>query len=349
MSAEHRVSRTPGAGCGPLRRGNGGKHAHAAVPGARAQARPFARLLVRTALLAVAIGGLFAFGREIAQELPQLLAWVRAQGAWAPLVFVAAYALGVVAAVLSALLARRTILKGAGRAMAMELPAYKRPSLTLAAKTSAVRGWFFLRSAGTNILAISLVLWWLSAYPRAQTPEADALAARAVEVTTALPDEPVARASAEAEAASLKAEATRLHDRHQARHSYIGRIGDFAQPVFAPLGFDRQLTVGVMASFAAREVFASTMSIVTTGEGDWEGALDKLARAQRDDGGPIFTRAASWSLLVYYVLAMQCLPTLAVTDGLALPGNHLVFAMTATAIFLPVRSRGAVSPPSRFG
>src|SRR6185503_10788974 len=87
------------------------------------------------------------------------------------------------------------------------------------------------------------------------------------------------------------------------------------QPVFAPLGFDRQLTVGVLTSFAAREVFVSTMAVVTAGEDDPDspGVLDEIAAAKRDDGTPVFTTAVCWSLLVYYVLAMQCLPTLAVT------------------------------------
>jgi ferrous iron transport protein B len=85
------------------------------------------------------------------------------------------------------------------------------------------------------------------------------------------------------------------------------------QPVFAPLGYDRQLTIGVLTSFAAREVFVSTMAVVVAGEEDSEkeGVLEEIAAAKRDDGSPVFTAAVGWSLLVYYVLAMQCLPTLA--------------------------------------
>lgn len=96
----------------------------------------------------------------------------------------------------------------------------------------------------------------------------------------------------------------------------MGRIGSFAQPVFAPLGYDEQLTIGVLASFAAREVFVSTMAVVTTGSDDAEdeGVIQQIRTATRADGvTPVFTRATTWSLLVYYVLAMQCLPTLAVT------------------------------------
>jgi len=71
----------------------------------------------------------------------------------------------------------------------------------------------------------------------------------------------------------------------------------------------------VLASFAAREVFASTMAVQVAGTEDFEdeGIQARIAGATRDDGSPVFTRATSWSLLIYYILAMQCLPTLVVT------------------------------------
>ncbi len=82
------------------------------------------------------------------------------------------------------------------------------------------------------------------------------------------------------------------------------------------MGLDWQLTVGVLTSFAAREVFVSTMAVIVTGDenADDEGVVAAVANARRADGvTPVFTRATSWAVLVFYVLAMQCLPTLAVT------------------------------------
>lgn len=225
----------------------------------------------------------------------------------AALAFVGAYALGVVAGVLSAWLARRTLLRGPSRPMALELPTYKRPSLRTAFMATWDRGLLFLRTAGTNILAISVVLWWLGAFPRvAPPPEADALRAEAAQVALAAP----------AEAASMLEHADRLEASHAQSRSFMGRIGSFVQPVFAPLGYDEQLTIGVLASFAAREVFVSTMAVVTAGSDDTEdeGVIEQIRTATRADGvTPVFTRATTWSLLVYYVLAMQCLPTLVVT------------------------------------
>src|SRR5690606_30105090 len=83
-----------------------------------------------------------------------------------------------------------------------------------------------------------------------------------------------------------------------------------------PLGFDWQLTVGILTSFLAREVFVSTMSVLAGGSGDAEadeGVLQRIRGMTRDDGTLVFTTSASAAALVFFVLAMQCLPTLAVT------------------------------------
>lgn len=224
---------------------------------------------------------------------------------WAALAMVGCYALGIGAGLISALVARRTLLRGASRPMALELPPYRLPDVATAARTAVDRGAVFLRQAGTNILAICVVLWWLSAYPHvAPPPQAQALRQQAQAL--------VAAGDAE-QAGSLLAEADRLERAHARANSFAGRLGRALQPLFSPLGYDWQLTVGVLSSFAAREVFVSTMAVVVAGEEEIEGVLETVARATRDDGTPIFTRPVCWSLLIYYVLAMQCLPTLAVT------------------------------------
>ncbi|MCE7974639.1 MAG: ferrous iron transporter B [Leptolyngbya sp. PLA1] len=224
------------------------------------------------------------------------------------LAFAACYALGIAAALLSALIARRTLLRGASRPMALELPTYKLPSLRTAFVTTFERAWVFIRNAGTTILAICIVPWWLGEYPHVQPPPRVAELRAQAEALTA--------AGQQAAARPLLADADRLQASDAGARSFIGRIGRTVQPVFEPLGFDWKLSVGVVSSFAAREVFVSTMRIMVTGhddDSDDDSMMEALRTATRDDGSPIFTAATSWSLLVYYVLAMQCLPTLAVT------------------------------------
>jgi ferrous iron transport protein B len=222
----------------------------------------------------------------------------------AGLAFVGCYALGAGAALLTALLFRRTLLRGRSRPMVMELPSYKRPLLRTALMTTLDRARLFLRNAGSVILAIGIIMWWLSAYPQSPPPpEAEAMMAQAVHL-------PHAEA-----ALALRAEAQTLTRRTQQLNSFAGRLGVVFQPLFAPLGADRQITVAILTSFLAREVFQGTMIILVGMDEDAESdrILGAMRSARRDDGAPLFDAATTAGVLIFYVLAMQCLPTLALT------------------------------------
>ena len=224
----------------------------------------------------------------------------------AGLAFFGCYILGAAAALFTALIMRRSILKGASRPMMLELPTYKMPSIQTAILTTIDRAWIFLKNAGTVILAIVIVLWWLSAYPKIQTPDS----------VIELREQAALLAETQQEAASqLQIEADSMEYSSQLAGSFAGRLGKTIEPVFRPLGYDWKLTVGVMTSFAAREVFVSTLAVLTVGDDDveGEGVIEKIEHAKRDDGTPLFTIPTAASLLVFFVLAMQCLPTIAVT------------------------------------
>jgi ferrous iron transport protein B len=240
--------------------------------------------------------------------------------ALAALVFTGCYLLGAAAALVSAVIFGRTILKGDARQMVLELPSYKVPSLRNAVLTAKDQGVAFLRTAGTVIVAICIVMWWLSAYPTVE-PGGDVVALRAQ--------------AAAAEAEALLGEAATLETRAAQAASFAGQMGRIAEPVFRPLGFDWQLTVGVLTSFLAREVFVSTLSVLV-GNGDAtdvdEGVIARIHVMARSDGTPVFTPATSAAALVFFVLAMQCLPTLAVTrretGGLKYPLIQLGYMST---------------------
>ncbi len=223
----------------------------------------------------------------------------------AALVFAGCYLLGGSAALVSSLLFGHTLLKGRARPMVLELPSYKVPSLRNAVLTAKDEGLAFLRTAGTVIVAICIVMWWLSAYPTVEpSTEVEALRAQATAATTT------------DEAEALLAEANARETSEAQAASFAGQLGQLAEPVFRPLGFDWQLTVGVLTSFLAREVFVSTMSVLV-GAGDEsevdEGVITRIRGMTRADGTAVFTPSTSAAALVFFVLAMQCLPTLAVT------------------------------------
>jgi len=234
----------------------------------------------------------------------------------AALAFGACYVLGASAALLSAVLFGRTLLKGRSQPMVLELPTYKRPSILNALLTARDQGMAFLKTAGTVIVAICIVMWWLSSYPRVDPgPEVQALRAQAA----------AAPSPAQVEALTLQADT--LERRQAQAGTFVGMIGRVVEPAFRPLGFDWQLTVGVLTSFLAREVFVSTMSVLVGGSGDADadvGVIDRIRGMRTADGGLVFTPATSAAALVFFVLAMQCLPTLAVTRR---ETGHVKYAM----------------------
>ena len=186
------------------------------------------------------------------------------------------YALGTLGAFGFAWLFKRTLLKGEPPLMIMELPPYRLPGIRDVLLLMAERASLFLKRAGTVILAISVVLWALSAYPKA----------------------PAGATATE-----------------QLAQSFAGRAGHLIEPAIKPLGFDWHIGIGLISSFAAREVFVSTMGVVFNAESDGEDTttLQKaLARAKWPDGRALFRPLTCISLMIFYVFAMQCMSTIAV-------------------------------------
>lgn len=221
----------------------------------------------------------------------------------AALLFTAAYVLGIVAALVMAFVFKKTLLPGKTKPLVIELPHYRMPSLRNALLVTYDRAAVFVKNAGTTILVISLVLWALATYPKT------ALENMSPEVQSQIAD---------LEAAGETDAADQLLSKAQLENSFVGRIGSAIEPVFEPLGFDWKISVGVVTSFAAREVVVSTLAVLfgvgeEAIEEDENSLYSRLRTSTRSDGSLLFTTATSLSMLVFYVLAMQCLPTQAIT------------------------------------
>ena len=196
----------------------------------------------------------------------------------------AMYLLGTLSALLVAALFRRTLLRGPVRPMILELPPYRLPSVRTLAISVAQRAKLFVRRAGTVILALSVVLWAMATYPKTSAP---------------------AGATPEAQQEA------------QLEHSALGRVGHAIEPLVRPLGYDWKIGVSIAASFAAREVFVATMgTIYGVGEVDEQSAaLRERLRTDRDarTGRLTYTPLIAVGLMVFYVYALMCMSTVAVT------------------------------------
>jgi ferrous iron transport protein B len=160
----------------------------------------------------------------------------------------------------------------------LELPPYRRPQWAYIFRHVLARAWAFVQKAGTLILGLSILLWALATYPKTDSKD---------------PGEILA-------------------------HSAIGRIGAFIEPAVKPLGFDGRTGTAILTSFAAREVFVSSTAILfsveeTDDDEETRSLLrDRIAAATWPDGRPLFTPLSLISLLVFFIYALQCLPTTAV-------------------------------------
>jgi ferrous iron transport protein B len=215
------------------------------------------------------------------------------------LVLMGLYLLGLGSALLSALLLK-TVLKARERSyFIMEFPVYRWPrwknvGLTIVEKVKA-----FIFQAGKVIVAISVLLWVLASYgPGQRQAQAEA------QVQQAAQAQRWPAAETERRVASARLET-----------SYAGTFGHVIEPAIRPLGFDWKIGIALLTSFAAREVFVGTMStIYSVGQDADLGTVQQKLTNEKDvNGQPFFTPVRALSLLVFYVFAMQCMSTLAVT------------------------------------
>jgi ferrous iron transport protein B len=187
------------------------------------------------------------------------------------------YLLGIVVALLMAWLFKKTLLKGPTPMLIMELPPYRRPLLGAVLRHMWDRSKIFVRRAGTVILGISILLWFLASYPKS---------------------------GGEAGV--------------QLRQSYAGQLGRVIEPAIAPLGFDWKIGIGIIGSFAAREVFVSTMSqVYNIGKIDnpelsTRTLAESMRTQTRENGARLYTPLVAISLMVFYVFALQCVSTVAI-------------------------------------
>jgi len=245
---------------------------------------------------------------------------VFAGAAWwvAPAVIVSMYLLGIGVALAAASVLRRTVFRGGRTPLLLELPPYRRPSVRTVSRNVARRTWAFVSGAGPIIFVLTIGLWGLMAFPRdvPLSRDYDAMIAAARADAAGMGDGRGSAIDAEIltdRIASLERE--RVAERQAG--SYLGRMGKAIEPAIEPLGFDWKMGVGILASFAAREVFVPTLGVIYAVGDDADEESETLREHMRRDrwpgtGRPVYTPLAAISLLVFYVLALQCMSTLAV-------------------------------------
>ena len=234
------------------------------------------------------------------------------------------YLIGFGMAVFSAYVLDRIMKTNRKTFFVVEMPNYKLPLLKNVLITVFEKTKTFVFEAGKIILAISVILWVLASYgPGDKFNNAEAIVAEQyADLSDAKIDDKVAA--------------------YRLEHSYIGIIGKTIEPVIKPLGYDWKIGIGLVASFAAREVFVGTLAtIYSVGSATENESIDtiktKMSNEIYEDGRKVFTFASGISLLLFYAFAMQCMSTLAIvkreTKSWKWPMIQLIGMSTIAYIF----------------
>ena len=209
------------------------------------------------------------------------------------------YLIGFAMAILSAYVLDRVMKTERKTFFVVEMPNYKFPLLKNVAITVIEKTKTFVLEAGKIILAISIILWVMASFgPGEKFNNAEAI------VSQESPD--ILEVDLQDKIAAYRLE-----------HSYIGIVGKTIEPLIKPLGYDWKIGIGLVASFAAREVFVGTLAtIYSVGSASENEGIDtiktKMSNERYSDGSKVFTFASGISLLLFYAFAMQCMSTLAI-------------------------------------
>ena len=237
-----------------------------------------------------------------------IAACIPQRNGWPGLTLLMMYLLGIAGALGMAWIFKKTLLRGEPPMLILELPPYKRPMLGAVLRQMWDRSKLFLKRAGTVILGINILLWFLATYPRSSELQQE-FDQRHAQWKQAASNPPT----------SAESETLKRLDQEEAgeklRQSFAGRLGRAIEPALKPLGFDWKIGIGIVTSFAAREVFVSTLSVVYNVGGDSENTAslaEVMKSERRDDGRKTYTPLTGLTLMVFYVFAMQCVSTVAV-------------------------------------
>lgn len=258
--------------------------------------------------------------------LAQNPSYAESSASIASAVFVGMYFVGVIVAVPVSWFYTKYILKSKAAPFVLEMPRYQLPRLRDIGLRVWQSGWEYTRRAGTIIFAMSVVIWFLSYFPRNEAVEEQARAAFVEETAIAqnVPASEFEQILAAAESAEEPNDAQAelvgaLENKVNGawmENSYIGRFGKFCQPIFAPCGFDWRITAGVIGSFPARELIVSTLGITYSLGGDvdeeTEGLYESMEKTTHADGTPVFTIPVIIGIMVFFALCGQCLAEIVV-------------------------------------
>ncbi len=237
------------------------------------------------------------------------------QAAWKPgLGLACIYLLSIVVGAIAAAIGNRMIQAEQVSFLVHELPYYRRPGLRLVAQNVLSKTWAYIKKAGPIIFFFSILFWLGTTFPNTKA----------------------------------------ANDVEKLQTSYAAQVGQVIEPVMEPMGGDWRTGTALLAAFTAREVFVSALALVFYIADEEEASLQtsliqSMQQAKTDDGRPLFTTASVLGLIVFFMIALQCMTTVGVARKefgnwkwplIQLGGFTLVAYVLAVAVVQGLRLSG---------
>ncbi|MFK8068019.1 MAG: ferrous iron transport protein B [Gammaproteobacteria bacterium] len=220
------------------------------------------------------------------------------------LVLLGLYLLGILGGVITALLLKRTLLRGPAPTFLMEMPPYRWPSLMSVLIKLWERGKIFLRRAGTIIFTVAVLIWALAYFPHPESVHQQFEQQRNTGQLENVGQEEMRIFDLDNQESAIYLE-----------QSYLGRAGKLIAPVFQPLGWDWKVSAAVVASFPAREVVIAVLGTIYAVGGDVDeedgSLINRIKSSIWPDGSNVFTTPMAVGLMIFYAFCLQCVATIA--------------------------------------
>ncbi len=219
------------------------------------------------------------------------------------------YIMGIGLALVLAKLLRTTVLKGEEAPFVMELPPYRLPTFKAVTLKMMEKSWHYLKKAGTIILAISILMWAATSFPKKETYSVDSDTTNGTIQVVSEMETGLKRGESPGGIKRItQAELNNIRASEDLEYSLSGRIGKGLEPILAPLGFDWKIGTAIIGAFAAKEVFVAQMGIVySIGEANEESK--DLRGKLRSQYSPL----VAFSLMLFLLISAPCMATIAVT------------------------------------
>ncbi len=209
------------------------------------------------------------------------------------------YLIGIILAFLIAKILRSTIFKGEVVPFIMELPPYRMPTIRGILTHMWLRGWLFLKKAGTIILGISIIMWLISTFPGLPDHMEKQFDEEKQKIES--------KYSRDDERTEKIASVENMRKEAQIRYSIAGKIGNLIEPIIRPMGFDWKIGTALIGAFAAKEVFVAQLGIVYS-IGEAEESSETLREKLRENYSPL----TGFSIMLFSLISMPCMATVTV-------------------------------------